>query len=336
MEKFDVIIIGGGPSGYAAAMRAIDLDKKVCLIEKNKIGGAAIYNGALSSKTLWEIANKVNDINQFSKFDSTETADSTTVRKAHQIILPNFNKWISNDVPYKMEWKDVKTALKEAINERSAQLTQQIDFLVSHANNAQFTFEKGTAHFITAHEICITNENSSKTIYGENVVIATGSRPNIPTSIKVDEEFIYTSDGIEHINEYPKSIVIVGGGVIGCEYATIFANFGQTKVHIIDRQERILPFEDDDISKLVSESLESKGVTIHHEASLVRMEVIDNEVEYELSYPDRPNSILRVEKALLSVGRVPNHENLNLENAGVKLSKRGVHIGDNDTQTNIP
>jgi dihydrolipoamide dehydrogenase len=107
-------------------------------------------------------------------------------------------------------------------------------------------------------------------------------------------------------------------------------------VHIIDRQERILPFEDEDISTLVSESLESKGVTIHHEASLVRMEVIDNKVEYELSYPDRPNCVIRVEKALLSVGRVPNHENLHLENAGVKLSKRGVHIGDNDTQTNVP
>ena len=336
MEKFDVIIIGGGPSGYAAAMRAIDLDKKVCLIEKDKIGGAAIYNGALSSKTLWEIANKVNDINQFSKIDAIETDDTIARRNAHQIILPNFNKWLSNNVPYKMEWHEVKKALKEAINERSSQLTQQIDFLVSHANTAQFTFEKGTAHFISVHEICITNGTTSKTIYGENVIIATGSRPNIPASIKVDEQFIFTSDGIEHIHEYPKSIVIVGGGVIGCEYATIFANFGQTKVHIIDRQERILPFEDEDISTLVSESLESKGVTIHHEASLVRMEVIDNEVEYELSYPDRPNCVIRVEKALLSVGRVPNHENLHLENAGVKLSKRGVHIGDNDTQTNIP
>ena len=90
MEKFDVIIIGGGPSGYAAAMRAIDLDKKVCLIEKNKIGGAAIYNGALSSKTLWEIANKVNDINQFSKFDRIETDTTSAKNKANQIILPNF------------------------------------------------------------------------------------------------------------------------------------------------------------------------------------------------------------------------------------------------------
>ena len=130
MEKFDVIIIGGGPSGYAAAMRAIDLDKKVCLIEKDKIGGAAIYNGALSSKTLWEIANKVNDINQFSKIDAIETDDTIARRNAHQIILPNFNKWLSNNVPYKMEWHEVKKALKEAINERSSQLTQQIDFLV--------------------------------------------------------------------------------------------------------------------------------------------------------------------------------------------------------------
>lgn len=336
MENFDVIIIGGGPSGYAAAMRAIDLDKKVCLIEKNKIGGAAIYNGALSSKTLWEIANKVNDINQFSRMDNHELDINLTNKKPNQIILPNFNKWFINSSPYKIEWSDVKVAINEAINERSSQLIEQIEFLISNKNVAKFTFKKGTAKFVSSNEICVSNNEESDIITADKIIIATGSRPNSPINIKVDEKNIFTSDGIEHIEDYPKSIVIVGGGVIGCEYATIFANFGQTKVHIIDRQERILPFEDEDISTLVSESLESKGVIIHHEASLIRMNIIDNEVEYELSYPNKPNEILRVEKALLSIGRIPNYEELCLENAGVKLSKRGVHIGDNDTQTNIP
>ena len=145
MENFDVIIIGGGPSGYAAAMRAIDLDKKVCLIEKNKIGGAAIYNGALSSKTLWEIANKVNDINQFSRMDNHELDINLTNKKPNQIILPNFNKWFINSSPYKIEWSDVKVAINEAINERSSQLIEQIEFLISNKNVAKFTFKKGTA-----------------------------------------------------------------------------------------------------------------------------------------------------------------------------------------------
>jgi dihydrolipoamide dehydrogenase len=131
-------------------------------------------------------------------------------------------------------------------------------------------------------------------------------------------------------------MVIVGAGVIGCEYATIFSNFGKTKVHIIDRQERILPFEDEDIAKLVSKNLTNHGVVLHSNAQLERLERIGDEVEYELSYPDGSREVIRVEKALLSVGRQPNIEGIGLENAGVILSKRGVHIGDEDTRTNIP
>lgn len=152
----------------------------------------------------------------------------------------------------------------------------------------------------------------------------------------MDEKFILTSDGIDKIDDYPESIVIVGAGVIGCEYATIFSNFGKTKVYIIDRQERILPFEDEDISSIVAKRLEKSGVIIHHSASLERMEVIDGGVEYELANEDDTREIIRVKKALLSIGRIPNVENIGLENAGVAMSKRGVHIGDEDTRTNIP
>jgi dihydrolipoamide dehydrogenase len=130
-------------------------------------------------------------------------------------------------------------------------------------------------------------------------------------------------------------MVIVGAGVIGCEYATIFSNFGKTKVYLIDRLDRILPFEDEDISSMVAKNLQENGVVIHHNASLNRMEVVDGKVEYELSYPDGRKEIITVQKALLSVGRVPNIENINLEGIGVELSQRGRHIGDDDTRTSI-
>jgi len=310
MEKFDLVIIGGGPSGYAAAMRGLDLGKKVCLIEKDKIGGAAIYNGALSSKTLWEIANKVNDIN----------------------IFPH----LKSDTPYKMDWEDVQFALNEAIEERKSQYTTQLEILESMKSRVEFSLKKGIGSFISDHEIQITTAVNNEIIWGENIIIATGSRPFIPTNIPVDEKHIFSSDGIEHIKDYPKSIVIIGGGVIGCEYATIFANFGQTKVYLIDRQERILPFEDIDLATLVSNNLEEKGVTIHHKSSLDRIEVIDNEVEYQISHPSGEIEVIRVEKAFLAVGRIPNHEALCIERAGIKMSKRGYHIGDQNTQTNIP
>jgi dihydrolipoamide dehydrogenase len=107
-------------------------------------------------------------------------------------------------------------------------------------------------------------------------------------------------------------------------------------VYLIDRQERILPFEDEDISTLVANNMQKHGVTIHSNAKLERIEKIDGEVEYELSYPDGSHEIIRVEKALLSVGRTPNVEGLGLENAGVEMSQRGVHIGDDDTVTSVP
>jgi len=309
MEKYDLIVIGGGPAGYAAAMRAIDYGKRVCLIEKDKVGGAGVYNGALSSKTLWEISTKVSSIND------------TIVSRGR--------------TAFQIQWEDVKNTLTEAIFERKFQYSSHIKLLQTETMQRLLTYERGFGKLISKNEVSITQEGEEHIIYGDYIVLSTGSRPRKIDSIQVDEKTILTSNGIDHIEDFPKSLVIVGAGVIGCEYATIFSNFGKTKVHIIDRQEKILPFEDEDISGLVANNLINKGVIIHSNAQLERMETIDGEVEYELSYPDGKREIIRVEKALLSIGRSPNIENLGLENAGVQMSQRGIHIGDVDTQTNI-
>lgn len=310
MDKFDLIVIGGGPAGYAAAMRAIDFGKRVCLIEKDKVGGAGVYNGALSSKTLWEIANRVAGINEM-------------------IVSSGRN-------PFEISWSDVKKTLAEAIFERKFQYSCHIKLLQTETMQKLLQYERGQGMLLSANEVRIDHEGEQKVIWGENIILATGSRPRGVPNIVIDEKSILTSNGIDQIEDYPKSLVIVGAGVIGCEYATIFSNFGKTKVYIIDRQERILPFEDEDISKMVASNFTEKGVVIHSNAQLERMQTIDGEVEYELSYPDGRREVIRVEKALLSIGRVPNIENLGLENAGVQMSARGIHIGDVDTQTNIP
>jgi len=310
MDKFDLIIIGGGPAGYAGAMRAIDYGKRVCLIEKDKVGGAGVYNGALSSKTLWEIANKVSGINEM-------------------IVSSGRSK-------FELSWKDVKKTLDEAIFERKFQYSCHIKLLQTETMQKLLHYERGAGSLKSKNEVIIDHEGEQKVIWGDNIILATGSRPRKDPKIIVDEKTIMTSDGIDQIEDYPKSLVIVGAGVIGCEYATIFSNFGKTKVHIIDRAERILPFEDEDISKLVAGNLIEKGVVIHSNAKLERMETIDGEVEYELSYSDGRKEIIRVEKALMSIGRIPNVENLGLETAGVEMSQRGIHIGDDDTRTNIP
>jgi dihydrolipoamide dehydrogenase len=308
VEKFDVCVIGGGPAGYAAAMRAIDFGKKVILIEKGKVGGAGIYDGALTSKTTWELAQKVSTINEMMETNGR----------------PRF------EIP----WVDVQQTVKEAIFDRKQQYSAHIKLLQEETSTVRFTYARGKGKMLNNHEVQVSGKKGEYVIYAENIIVATGSRPRRLPHIETDEKIIMTSDGIHHITDYPKSLVILGAGVIGCEYATIFSNFGNTKVYLIDRADRILPFEDEDVAKVVSDNLHEKGVTIHKTAKLERMEIVDGEVEYEISNPDGTKEIIRVEKALLSVGRVPNTENIGLEEAGVTLSARH-YITDSKTRTNV-
>lgn len=264
----------------------------------------------MSSKTLWELSEKVYDVNH--AFTDRET--------------PNFE----------ITWKEVQKTLSEAQLDRKFQYTCHQQLLERVPLNKLFRFERGAARFISTTEIEITRGNKRKLIHADHTLIATGSRPRLLPQYEVDEKFILTSNGIESISSFPKSIVIVGAGVIGCEYATIFSNFGRTKVYLIDRQDRILPFEDRDISDIVARNLERNGVTIHRNANLEALKKAGNGVMYKLRYPDDTTEVINVEKALLSIGRVPNTEHLRLEKVGVKLHERSGHILENDTQTNIP
>lgn len=308
-KEFDIIVIGGGPAGYAAAMRAIDYGKSVCLIEKKKVGGAGVYHGALSSKTMWELSQKVRTVN--------ESIVSLGRRK------------------FEVSWKEVVKTLEEAVFERKFQYSCHIKLLKNQRADL-FRYVRGRGKLLTKNEVEIIHANGEiESVFSKNIIIATGSRPRKLPNMEVDEEHILTSDGIDQIDDFPKSMVIVGAGVIGCEYATIFSNFGKTKVYLIDRADRILPFEDRDISKMVSDNLEKQGVIIHHKAQLDRLEIKNGMVEYEISCEDGTSEVITVEKALLSVGREPNIENIGMEELSIKRGLKGRHIGDIDTQTNI-
>jgi len=308
MERYDLAIIGGGPSGHAAAMRAIDLGMRVILVERDRIGGTGIYNGALASKTLWEMAVRVSSTNELMRKRGRE--------------------------PLKLEWDEVHRTLQEAMFERKYLYACHMQLLAERRNDrgeALFTYERGEARLAGPHGVEIARAGNTRMVEAANIIIATGSRPRISGELPMDGVNVLTSDQVFDLEAAPESIVIVGAGVIGCEFATIFSNLGRTRVHIIDRAARILPFEDDDVSELVSREMERRGVIIHHNAKLERLTVLDDgppggRVAYELSYPDGRRETLHVSKALLSIGRLANTDRIGLELAGVDMDDRGQPI----------
>ncbi|MBU2913758.1 MULTISPECIES: dihydrolipoyl dehydrogenase family protein [Reichenbachiella] len=309
MEKYDVCVIGGGPAGYAAAMRAVDFKKKVLLIEKNKIGGAGIQNGALSSKTWWELSREAYALRVHCKSTNVPSPDHN-----FQIL---------------------KSEVDKAVGKRRDLLEHHMHNINLNSQGEYFHYVQGIGKVVGNTVVSIKKlEGEDIEIEADNIILATGSRPRKLDNIPIDEETILTSDGIENLKSFPKSIVIVGAGVIGCEFATIFSNFGQTKVHMIDKGNRILPFEDSDIVDIIESNLESKEVLIHRNSQLVDMKIENGMVVYTLEYNNGSREIFHVEKALVSVGRVPNYENL--ISGSVKINKDNKGIIDDLTQTSIP
>ncbi len=307
MTKYDLVIIGAGPSGYAAAMRALDFRKKVLLVERNKVGGAGVTNGALSSKTWWEL--------------SRETSVFRKNLKRFNIDAPSVN------------YNEIQAEVRSAVGERKSMLELHMEQLKDSNYSNLLQFKTGNARLISQTEIEITNGTSTESVQGDYIILATGSRPRYLPELPIDEKIVMTSDGIESMTDFPESMVIVGAGVIGCEYATIFSGFGRTKVHLIDKGDRILPFEDDDVVKIIERNMEKNGVLIHRNSKLIRMEIKNGRVEYELEYNNGEKGVFNVEKALVSVGRTPNYEGLWADNVNININKRGVE--DNDTQTNV-
>lgn len=307
MKKFDLCVIGGGPAGYASAMRALDYGKSVLLVEKNKLGGAGIHQGALWSKTWWEISRTARTINLHSDAFSLS----------------------SNGFGYKKVRKEVMCAVEE----RVSLLTDHMERLNDGLGSELFEFIKGTAKVVGKNEVEIHCDGEDIRIEADYIILATGSVPRKLPHLPIDEQNVFTSDGLNNLNSFPKSIVIVGAGVIGCEFATIFSNFGKTEVHLIDKGDRILPFEDEDVVQVIEKNLEEKGVLIHRSSKLIEMKLDKGEVVYELEYTDESKQSFRVEKALVSVGRLPQYENLLANEIGVEFDARGIK--DDLTQTSV-
>jgi dihydrolipoamide dehydrogenase len=203
----------------------------------------------------------------------------------------------------------------------NAQATAREQQLIRQLEAARVRVMQGTAMFSNARQVEVMSEGGEfATIQADYYVIATGSTPREHPQYRFDGHTIMSSDQLL-LKPFPKSIVIIGAGAIGCEVASMLANFGQTKVNMIEKGRRILPLEDDDVAFKIQLLLENKGVRFHHESALRSLNLVDGGVRYTVKNSVTGEmSVLNVEKALVSIGRQPNYASLGLENVpGIRI-----------------
>lgn len=304
---YDVCVIGSGPGGFAAAMRAFDFGKKVCLVEGSHIGGAGIMHGAMTSKTMWELAK--------------DFANASSVERGYRAA------------GLMVDYQAVRDTILQAAKEKQYQILSQIETFSPPRWKGQgsITLKRGLARFRDADTVEVSLQSGrEELVTADYFVIATGSKPRDFPGVVIDGERVVNSDGILSFREFPKRLLILGAGIIGCEYASIFSNFAQTKVHLLDRQARIIPFEDEDISTFVNHNLEQKGVVIHHNAILRNITKRPEFIEVVVDYESGRSQVLEVDAVLVSVGRAPNLTALNLDKVGITVNARGGLDADAD------
>ncbi len=304
--KYDVCVIGCGSAGFAAAMRSYDFNNHVCIVEGNKVGGAGIADGALSSKTMWELSK---DFAIAKRVDRGYRASNLSV-----------------------DYEKVRDNVFSAVREKEYQIRSQIEtFSKKDASVKSLTLIEGWGSFTKEKTLrVIKDDGTTLEIEAKNFIVASGSHPRKHPTLEVDGERVITSDHILKLKKFPKEILIIGAGVVGCEFATIFADFGQTKVHLLDSQERVIPFEDDDVSDYANKMLEDIGVSIHHKASLREIKKHETHIDVTLDYKDGHTDVISVDTILISIGRVPSVKKLGLENIGVSTNERGVLVTDDN------
>ncbi len=302
MKTFDLIVIGSGPAGEKAAAKAAYFGYKVALVEKeSKYGGAGVQTGTLPSKTLKETALYLSGIYQKGVFG----VDKEIGRKTgvHDFLY-------RKDIVTNHMHKAVKHNLKK------------------HG----ITIFHGFASFVTKHEIKISGD-LEETIRGEKILIATGSYPYHPEHIPFDNKRIHDSDTILNIQRFPKSICVLGAGVIGCEYATIFGAMG-VKTFIVNDRDNILGFLDNEISGALVKQMHKNGIHIMFNNSIDSIEVPEDEEE-PIRLQLRSGEILNVDMFLFAAGRSGQIKGLNCEGIGLETGKRETMVVNEQFQTNI-
>lgn len=296
--RFDIAVIGGGPGGYPAAIKGAQLGKSVALIEAKELGGTCLNRGCIPSKALIagaEVLNRIHEANEFG------------------IEVPNVS----------FDYKKMASRKDQVVQK----MRKGVEGLIA-AN--KITYFKGFGKLTSPHEIKITGEDNT-VINADKIIIATGSEPRNLSIFPFDNKQIHDSTSLLALHALPQSIVIIGGGVIGCEFASLYASLG-VKVTILELLPRILPMEDSGVSDALTKAFLKKGITIKTGVNVAGIDKSKKGITAHLATGESFSADI----ALVSVGRSLNTQNIGLDKAGVVVNDNGIIPVNDKMETNVP
>lgn len=301
-KEYDLIVLGSGPAGEKAAIEASKMHKKTAIIEKRSVqGGVCIHTGTIPSKTLRETVMYISGLRQRSVYG----------------LMGAMKENIT---------------IKELMYRKGQVIRQELDIIQQNMSRYGIEVIKGTGMITSPRSVIVfEDEKTNRIINSKVIIISTGTKPYHPDFINFDNQYIYDGESILHLDRIPRSLTIIGGGVIGCEYASIFAHIG-TNVTIVDNRERLLSFLDREIAETLLYLMRKYRINLILGEDIKDIAIKDNQV---ITTTQSGRQIIS-ERLLYTAGRVGNTENLGLETLGIETDQKGLIKVDDLYRTSIP
>ncbi len=300
---YDVAVLGSGPAGEKAALEAAYLGAKVVVIEKGiRPGGASVITGTIPSKSLRETVKYIESV-------SHNDLSGVNLKLDHKITIP------------------------ELMHRKNSVVTVRVGDILDSYKERGIDYVFGKARFISANEISVDHAESGEvvTVKADKFIIAVGTNPYHPPDIQFDDRYVLDSDTILKLDRIPESLAIIGGGVIGCEYASIFSRLG-TQVFLIDPRGTLLDFIDTDISDALARQMESDGIELCLACQYSAVEIKNEMVNIRLD----TDKVIKASALLFANGRQGMADELNLEACGLEINRRNQLDVNDNYQTKIP